>query len=273
MGYFTTTDNVRIYFEDTGGSGIPVVFTHGFGSGSKLWRFQIPALREAGYRVIVWDMRGHANSDSPDDPAMYSKLTQVNDLKALCDVCRVPRAIFVGHSMGGYDMMLFQLKYPSYVAGWVLYATGPGFSKEKPWVKWNAGALQMADKYKKKGLEALVGSDKHMGHRTALGLEYGLRGIYQQRKEDPLFVEFPEGPFVAAKRIGSCTVPTAIIVGERDRAFGRACEMMHAKIKGSTYAKIPNAGHMAAEKNPEEFNAILLRALQTLPLAGRRSKL
>ena len=58
-------------------------FSHGFGSGSKLWRFQVPALKEAGYRPIIWDMRAHAKSEGPDDLTKYSKMTQVNDLKAV----------------------------------------------------------------------------------------------------------------------------------------------------------------------------------------------
>ena len=262
MPYLTTSDNVRIYYEDVGGLGTPVVFTHGFGSGSRLWRYQVPALKAAGYRPIIWDMRGHAKSDSPADARLYSKMKQVSDLKAVCDACGVRRAVFVGHSMGGYDMMLFQLKYPSYVAAWVLYATGPGFSKEKGWSNWNKSAARMAMKYQDKGLGALVGSDKAMGHTDAKGLEHALRGNYTQRRDDEFYMEFEEGPLVAAKRITSfSTVPTAIVVGSRDKGFGRACDMMHAKIQGSVLMKIPNAGHMAAEKNPKEFNVILLSAL------------
>ena len=86
-------------------------------------------------------------------------------------------------------------------------------------------------------------------------------------------MEFEEGPLVAAKRISTFTVPTHIIVGDRDKGFGKACDMMHAKIQGSKLTKIPNAGHMAAEKNPEEFNKILLEALQNLKQHIRKSKL
>ena len=273
MPYLTSNDGVKIYYEDAGGNGIPVIFSHGFGSGSKLWRFQVPALKEAGYRPIIWDMRAHAKSEGPDDSTKYSKMTQVNDLKAVCDTCGVKSSIFVGHSMGGYDMMLFNLRYPTYVAGWVLYATGPGFSKEKGRIGWNKTADKMARKYDEKGLGALVGSDKHMGHRNPKGLAHAVRGFFAQRKDDPLFMEFEEGPLVAAKRISTFTVPTHIIVGARDKGFGKACDMMHAKIQGSKLTKIPNAGHMAAEKNPEEFNTILLGALQNLKQHIRKSKL
>lgn len=112
-----------------------------------------------------------------------------------------------------------------------------------------------------------------MGHTNAKGLANAVRGFFAQRLDDPLFIEFEEGPLVAAKRISTFSVPTYIIVGERDKGFGRACDMMHAKIKGSTLSKIPNAGHMAAEKNPEEFNTILLDALQNLKTYVTRSRL
>ena len=80
MPYLTTNDNVKIYYEDAGGNGIPVIFSHGFGSGSKLWRFQVPALVEAGYRPIIWDMRAHAKSEGPEDLSKYSKMTHAGTI-------------------------------------------------------------------------------------------------------------------------------------------------------------------------------------------------
>ena len=70
--------------------------------------------------MIRWDMRGHARSDSPDDPSLYGKHHQVADMKALLDHCggapspssSSPRAVLVGHSMGAYDHMLFHLVHP-----------------------------------------------------------------------------------------------------------------------------------------------------------------
>ena len=133
--------------------------------------------------------------------------------------------------------------------------------------------INYAKDYDEKGLGALVGSDKKMGHTNPKGLANAVRGFFAQRTEDPLFMEFEEGPLVAAKRISTFTVPTYIVVGERDKGFGRACDMMHAKIEGSVLSKIPNAGHMAAEKNPDEFNVILLDALKNLKKHVSSSKL
>ena len=79
MPYASRPGGVKIWFEDTGGSGPPVIFSHGFGSGSLIWRHQVEATKAAGYRVLTWDMRGHAKSDSPAElnNATYSKMTQV----------------------------------------------------------------------------------------------------------------------------------------------------------------------------------------------------
>ena len=139
-------NGIKINYE-TYGNGPALFLTHGFSATSKMWDDQIDYLSKY-FTLIVWDMRGHAKSESPVDPKLYSKMKQVNDLKAVCDTCGVSRAIFVGHSMGGYDMMLFYLKYPSYVSAWVLYATGPGFSKEKGLNSWNSSAAKLANKYK-----------------------------------------------------------------------------------------------------------------------------
>src|SRR5260370_885145 len=49
---------VRIFYEDTGGSGVPVVFLHAATGSSRVWEYQIPAFTAAGYRYIAFDRRG-----------------------------------------------------------------------------------------------------------------------------------------------------------------------------------------------------------------------
>ena len=51
----------------TAGDGPLVILVHGFPETSYSWRHQIPALVEAGYKVVVPDMRGYATSDAPDN--------------------------------------------------------------------------------------------------------------------------------------------------------------------------------------------------------------
>ena len=76
------------------------------------------------FRLIRWDMRGHARSSSPDDEQAYSKQAQVDDMNAILDACGVTKAVFVGHSMGAYDTLLYYMSSPVRSArsnGWALH--------------------------------------------------------------------------------------------------------------------------------------------------------
>ena len=58
-------NGVGIEYQVTG-QGRPVVLLHGFPDSGRLWRHQVTALAEAGFQVIVPDLRGYGHSDKPD---------------------------------------------------------------------------------------------------------------------------------------------------------------------------------------------------------------
>ena len=68
-------DGVKIYYE-VHGSGPPLLLTHGYSSTSEMWQGQIEALSKH-HKLVLWDMRGHGQSDYPDDPAAYSEALTV----------------------------------------------------------------------------------------------------------------------------------------------------------------------------------------------------
>ena len=76
-------DGVNIYYE-VHGSGPPLLLTHGYSSTSGMWQGQIAALSKH-HKLVLWDMRGHGQSDYPDDPAAYSEALTVADMAALLD--------------------------------------------------------------------------------------------------------------------------------------------------------------------------------------------
>src|SRR5437773_3911403 len=53
---------VRIWYKDTGGTGVPVILMHAATGSSQVWEHQIPAFTAAGYRVIAYDRRGWGRS-------------------------------------------------------------------------------------------------------------------------------------------------------------------------------------------------------------------
>jgi len=92
-------DGVGIEYEVTG-EGPPVVLLHGFPDSGRLWRHQVPALAEAGFRVIVPDMRGYGRSDKPAEIEAYTMDLLVGDVLAVMDGAGAERAHVVGHDWG-----------------------------------------------------------------------------------------------------------------------------------------------------------------------------
>ncbi|HMD57524.1 MAG TPA: alpha/beta hydrolase [Solirubrobacteraceae bacterium] len=82
------------------GSGPPLVLCHGFPELAHSWRHQIPALAQAGYRVLAPDMRGYGRSSVPEEVEAYDVLSLCGDLCGLLDAVGEESAIFVGHDWG-----------------------------------------------------------------------------------------------------------------------------------------------------------------------------
>jgi pimeloyl-ACP methyl ester carboxylesterase len=82
------------------GEGRPVVLLHGFPDSGRLWRHQAPALAEAGFKVVVPDLRGYGRSDKPEDVDAYTMDLLVGDVLTVMGAAGVDRAHVVGHDWG-----------------------------------------------------------------------------------------------------------------------------------------------------------------------------
>jgi pimeloyl-ACP methyl ester carboxylesterase len=94
-----TTDSVTLDVQ-VEGEGTPVVLLHGWPDGARLWSKQVPALVDAGYRVIVPNQRGYGASDKPEEVEAYSIVFLAMDVVAILDKLEIPRAHVVGHDWG-----------------------------------------------------------------------------------------------------------------------------------------------------------------------------
>src|SRR5215470_5104574 len=92
-------DGVGIEYE-VHGAGRPVVLLHGFPDTGRLWRHQVPALAEAGFQVIVPDLRGYGRSDKPEPVEAYSMLLLAGDVTAILAALEIGKAHLVGHDWG-----------------------------------------------------------------------------------------------------------------------------------------------------------------------------
>lgn len=92
-------DNVRLHFVDEG-SGPVVMLIHGFPESWYSWKNQIQPLKDAGFRVIVPDMRGYGQSSKPTEIAAYRITELVGDCVRILDAIHEPTAAIVGHDWG-----------------------------------------------------------------------------------------------------------------------------------------------------------------------------
>lgn len=92
-------DGISINYIDEG-EGPVVLLVHGFPNSNHLWRHQIPALVDAGYRVIAADNRGMGQSDAPTSIDAYALDEIVSDLVTILDASAVDQLAVVGHDWG-----------------------------------------------------------------------------------------------------------------------------------------------------------------------------
>jgi non-heme chloroperoxidase len=102
--------DIEIHYEDHG-AGQPVVLIHGYPLGGRAWDKQVPALLEAGYRVITYDRRGFGQSSQPATGYDYD--TFAADLSTLLEHLDLREAVLVGHSMGTGEVTRYLGNYGS----------------------------------------------------------------------------------------------------------------------------------------------------------------
>jgi pimeloyl-ACP methyl ester carboxylesterase len=249
-------NGIEIDYEVTG-RGRAVVLSHGYSATRRMWQGQHQALGDR-YRLITWDMRGHGQTDSPDDPAAYSLDATVADLKALLDHLGVQRAVIGGLSLGGYVSLGFHVAHAAMVEALVICDSGPGYRNPEARELWNERARARATELEARGLDALGGRSREMReaqshHRSAQGLAHAARGMLAQK--DARVID----------ALPSIRVPTLIVVGDRDEPFVAPSEYMAKKIPGARLEVIRDAGHSSNLDQPAAFDRVLIDFLDSLP--------
>jgi pimeloyl-ACP methyl ester carboxylesterase len=250
-------DGVELYYE-VHGQGPAIILTHGYSATSQMWRGQIDVLSKA-HTLILWDMRGHGQSDYPDDDALYSEAATVADMAALLDAAGARTAIVGGLSLGGYMSLAFNRVHPERVEALLIIDTGPGFRNDEAREGWNQTALRTAKRWDEEGLGPLESSTperKQARHRNADGLARSGRGMLTQKDAGVI------------NSLATIAVPSLVVVGSEDKPFLNAADYMAAKIPGAQKVIIEGAGHAANIDQPEAFNTAVVAFIGSLGAKG-----
>jgi len=124
-----TVDGLSLYARDypplLPQTGLPVICLHGLTRNSRDFEVVAPRIAALGRRVIAADMRGRGQSANDPDPAHYVPAVYAQDVIALMQKLEIPKAVFIGTSMGGLITMVLAALAPDRVAASVLNDVGP----------------------------------------------------------------------------------------------------------------------------------------------------
>lgn len=118
--FLKTKNGVEIYYKFFPNPGPTLVLIHGGSGSSASWNFQVEALNQAGYQLVVPDLRGHGQSSRGDNLDFFSVDNNVQDLNEILTKEKVEKTILVGHSFGGQIAQRFYQLFPDKVERLIL---------------------------------------------------------------------------------------------------------------------------------------------------------
>jgi pimeloyl-ACP methyl ester carboxylesterase len=277
LALLTTSEGVSIYFEhhqpaeEAGPAKTPIIFSCAYCTTHENWRGQVEPLLDVGHPVILWDLRAHGNSSAPDGRQPWSIENVVADLMSVAEAT-TPDEPFVaaGLSFGGLASLHFMARHPGRVAGLVLIDSGPGFKNPEAAAGWAAQVERTASFLEKRGFEDFVNGRAGttcVGNQPDLpAAQAAARAIVAQSV--PGIARF--GREISGRappvidELAGMDVPALVIVGEHDKPFLRAGEVMAAKLPRARHVVVPDAGHIVNIEQAEFFDRELLAFLAEL---------
>jgi pimeloyl-ACP methyl ester carboxylesterase len=127
-------DGLDLYARDypaTGeAQGLPVICLHGLTRNSKDFEDIAPVIAGLGRRVIAVDVRGRGRSGRDPNPSNYQPKIYARDVIEMMAALDIPRAVFLGTSMGGIITMTLMASRPQAIAAAILNDVGPAIAPE-----------------------------------------------------------------------------------------------------------------------------------------------
>ncbi len=256
-------DTIRLHYAERG-RGRPVLLIHGFPFDHTIWAAQAAALSDS-FRVITPDLRGHGQTPAPEGTYRMDLLAE--DVLALQDHLGLDRAVWVGHSMGGYVTMAALRAAPDRIAGVGLVATHPHADPPEKRIQRN----QSAETALEQGVADLAlsmmgvlfapevdrqGTMAQGVYTTMIHTDpFGVAGAQRGMAERPDSVE----------TLREISVPALVVAGIQDKIVALdVAQGMAGLIPGAHMVMIEGAGHMPMLEQPEATTAALRRFLEPL---------
>lgn len=266
--------DVEIHYEDSGGSGRPVVLVHGWPLSGASWSDLTPVLEGEGYRVIRYDRRGFGQSAKPGAASSYDYDTLTGDLDALITQLDLQDASLVGFSMGGGEVARYVGTHGQDRLHSIVFAGAiPPFllkdDDENP-----GGGL---DRDTAAGFQTALSQDREGFLDEFLTNFFSANGelkVTEEQRQAALALAAQADLHAAVSCIQSwltdfradlakVTVPTLVVHGDSDGIvpFEVSGKRTHEAVPGSELVVIEQGPHGINTSHPDEFNAAVVAFL------------
>jgi pimeloyl-ACP methyl ester carboxylesterase len=230
-------DGARIWYA-TYGTGSPVVLLHGGLGHSGNWGFQVPALVDAGHRVVLVDTRGHGRSTRDSRPYRYELMAA--DVLAVMDALSLDRAAIAGWSDGACTALILAMQAPARVAGVFFFGCNMDPSGTKEFVP-----TAVIDR-------CFARHAQDYAERSATPDQFDafVAAVSEMMRTQPNYT---------ARDMADIHVPVAIVQSEHDEFIKREhAQYLAQSIPGAEWILLQGVSHFAPLQRPERFNRAML---------------
>lgn len=203
---------------------VALLFLHGVGSSSSTWEVVMNRLADR-HPVAAFDLLGHGESPTPDDPELFTRDAALGDIDDLLTELGIP-TVLIGHSLGGYLALAHAATRPDVAAGLVVLNTGPGFRDDAKREAWNERSRRNAHRF----------------------------GVAPQAAEINL-----QHDGVVMERLTGIAVPTLVLAGTADRPeYTAAGGYLARKMPDCRFVAVDNGEHAMHESSHADEIAELI---------------
>src|SRR5262245_4693246 len=241
---------VRLWYKDTGGNGVPVVFLHSNTGSSQNWEHQIPPFTAAGYRFIAYDRRGWGRSMAQPGAQLG---TAADDLQALMKVLGIDRFHLISTAGGGFVAYDYALSFPEQLRSLTVANSIGGVQDEE--------YLALGRRLRPPQFDALPPELRELGPSYRASNPDGERRWVELERMSRQSGATAQGfrNRMTFAMLESIKVPTLLITGDADLyAPPSLLPMFASRIKGAQSLVIPEVGHSGYWEKPEVFNRAVL---------------
>jgi len=255
-GAFAELPGVKLWFTDSGGTGVPLILLHANTGTSAVWDNQVASFSRAGYRVIAFDRRGWGRSIA--NPATGPQPGSIaDDLDALAEYLKLDRFHLLGVAGGGFAALDYAAWRPERLLSLVIAASTGRVTDEE--VADFIARLEIPGLRKLPAVYREVGPSYRGANPdgTRRWIEIDEHAHQPEASDQPL-----RTPNTFAK-IETIPTPTLVIAADADLLAPPALMLVWAAhLKNHEWAVVTDAGHAVTWERPDVFNEKVLEFIK-----------